>query len=98
MPHKLVKNSWAHKKSNMKLFIAQIVVLLLSPSATLAQTASTVAAQAMQQARSVIGNMVQANPLLTPAFIRMGFHDCVGGCDGKSIAFLLLTAVEKNSE
>jgi hypothetical protein len=36
----------------------------------------------LNQARTVIAGMVQANPRLTPEFLRMGFHDCVGGCDG----------------
>jgi hypothetical protein len=70
----------------MKLFGSYALVLLLSwaPTLSLAQTANAIAAQAMSQASSVIASMVQANPKLTPAFLRMGFHDCVGGCDGTS--------------
>lgn len=37
---------------------------------------------AVIQARSVIANMVFQNKNLTAKFLRMGFHDCIGGCDG----------------
>lgn len=36
----------------------------------------------VSQARSDIVNLISSNPLLAPKFIRMGFHDCVGSCDG----------------
>jgi hypothetical protein len=38
--------------------------------------------QAIDAARDDILDIVQANPRLGPKFVRLGFHDCVGGCDG----------------
>jgi cytochrome c peroxidase len=34
------------------------------------------------RARSDIADLITSNPILAPKFVRMGFHDCVGGCDG----------------
>jgi len=36
----------------------------------------------VSQARSDIQNLISSDPILAPKFVRMGFHDCVGGCDG----------------
>ncbi len=36
----------------------------------------------VSQARTDIESLISSNPILAPKFIRMGFHDCVGGCDG----------------
>jgi hypothetical protein len=60
------------------------VLYLLFPSITLAQYPTNAAAlKILQQAAVNITALVKANSRLTPQFIRMGFHDCVGGCDGK---------------
>lgn len=34
------------------------------------------------QSRSDIADLIVANPQLAPKFVRLGFHDCVGKCDG----------------
>jgi len=34
------------------------------------------------EAKSDIASLISSDPLLAPKFVRMGFHDCVGGCDG----------------
>lgn len=65
---------------------------LPTTSAPTAFSINVAAEQVLQQARAVISGLVQANPRLTPEFMRMGFHDCVGGCDGK---FLLLSTLHK---
>jgi hypothetical protein len=36
----------------------------------------------LSKAKEVITNMIQQNIGLVPNFLRMGFHDCIGGCDG----------------
>lgn len=37
---------------------------------------------ALQQARAAIADLVTADRNIVPQILRMGFHDCVGGCDG----------------
>ncbi len=70
----------------MKLFGPYtLLIAVASTQSSAAQSANDIAAQALAQAKTVIAGMVQANSKLTPEFIRMGFHDCVGGCDGKSL-------------
>lgn len=32
--------------------------------------------------REAIVSLIKISPALAPQFVRMGFHDCVGGCDG----------------
>jgi hypothetical protein len=34
------------------------------------------------QARSAIEGLIRSDQTLAPKFLRMGFHDCLGGCDG----------------
>jgi hypothetical protein len=34
------------------------------------------------QARSAIAALIVSDPFLAPKFVRLGFHDCVGICDG----------------
>mmetsp|Transcript_13912 Transcript_13912/g.19921 ORF Transcript_13912/g.19921 Transcript_13912/m.19921 type:complete len:572 (+) Transcript_13912:114-1829(+) len=34
------------------------------------------------EAKSDIASLISSDPSLAPKFVRMGFHDCVGGCDG----------------
>jgi hypothetical protein len=56
-------------------------------SPTLKPTVGTdpdiVAGQALTQARAAIIALIQNDNTLVPQLLRMGFHDCVGGCDGK---------------
>jgi hypothetical protein len=40
--------------------------------------------QTLSQARDAITKLIQNDNSLVPQFLRMGFHDCVGGCDGTS--------------
>lgn len=54
----------------------------LPPSQPTSVNINDLANQVMTQARAVIAGLVQANPRLTPEFIRMGFHDCIHVCDG----------------
>jgi hypothetical protein len=61
-----------------------VFLLLSSASRSLAQSTNAIAANAMAQVRTVLTGMVQANSRLTPEFLRLGFHDCIGGCDGMS--------------
>lgn len=35
-------------------------------------------------ARSAIESLIRSDDTLAPKFLRMGFHDCIGGCDGTS--------------
>ncbi len=46
--------------------------------------ADAAAGQALTQARVAIVKLIQGDNTLVPQFLRMGFHDCVGGCDGKN--------------
>jgi hypothetical protein len=39
-------------------------------------------AEAIDAAQAEILNIMQEEPRLGPKFVRLGFHDCVGGCDG----------------
>jgi hypothetical protein len=36
----------------------------------------------LAMAKTDITDLISSNPILAPKFVRMGFHDCVGGCDG----------------
>jgi hypothetical protein len=36
----------------------------------------------IQDVRKKLEELVAQNPVLKPKFVRLGFHDCVGGCDG----------------
>mmetsp|Transcript_3807 Transcript_3807/g.8577 ORF Transcript_3807/g.8577 Transcript_3807/m.8577 type:complete len:354 (+) Transcript_3807:2470-3531(+) len=38
--------------------------------------------EAIDAARNVIQVLIQRNQRLSPQLVRLGFHDCVGGCDG----------------
>jgi Peroxidase len=40
------------------------------------------AAQALANARSMIASMIASDADLAPKFLRLIFHDCIGGCDG----------------
>jgi Peroxidase len=40
------------------------------------------AAQALANARSMIASMIASDADLAPKFLRLVFHDCIGGCDG----------------
>jgi hypothetical protein len=40
------------------------------------------AAEAIEAARAEILDIMETEPRLGPKFVRLGFHDCVGGCDG----------------
>jgi hypothetical protein len=64
----------------MKIFSLTSALYFLSPS--LAQSQNAAVLKIYQEAGAAITTLVQANPRLTPEFLRMGFHDCVGGCDG----------------
>jgi hypothetical protein len=66
----------------MKIISFTSVLLFLSPTFSLAQSQNAAALTIYQEAGAVITTMVQANSRLTPEFLRMGFHDCIGGCDG----------------
>lgn len=44
---------------------------------------TSVSLQTIQDARTDIENLINGNPLLRGKFLRLVFHDCVGGCDGK---------------
>jgi hypothetical protein len=59
------------------------VVYHLCPTVSFAQSSNAAAANILSQAGAVITALVKNNSRLTPEFLRMGFHDCVGGCDGK---------------
>jgi hypothetical protein len=55
------------------------------PTPTGAGTTTSNTAATLQAARSDIANMIVGsggNRKLGPKFLRLGFHDCVGGCDG----------------
>jgi hypothetical protein len=69
---------------------------ILPPSPSTPTTINDLASQVLTQARAVIAGLVQSNARLTPEFIRMGFHDCIHVCDGKSIqivqAFLIVVS------
>jgi hypothetical protein len=41
-----------------------------------------IAFAALSSARNEIEQLIRQNSDLSPAFLRMGFHDCTGGCDG----------------
>lgn len=58
-------------------------VLLLHSTLTLAQSPNAEAETILSQAGTVISTMVKGDNRLTPEFLRLGFHDCVGGCDGE---------------
>jgi hypothetical protein len=63
-----------------------VALLLLSLSSSLAALSpNQAAANVLAQAHDVIAAMVRSNSRLTPEFLRLGFHDCVGGCDGELI-------------
>lgn len=36
----------------------------------------------LAMAKTDIADLISSNPILAPKLVRMGFHDCVGGCDG----------------
>ena len=38
--------------------------------------------EAIATATSAIEDLINGQPELSPKFVRLGFHDCVGGCDG----------------
>lgn len=38
--------------------------------------------EAIVEAKRIITNLVTAEPFLGPKFVRLAFHDCVGGCNG----------------
>jgi hypothetical protein len=38
--------------------------------------------EAIEAAKAEILDIMQTEPRLGPKFVRLGFHDCVGGCDG----------------
>jgi len=38
--------------------------------------------EAIDAARTAIESLIKRNPRLSPQFVRLGFKDCVGGCDG----------------
>ncbi len=68
--------------------VAQSGVFTIESAATPGSPGA--ARTAMLQAEAVIANMVFQNKNLTAKFLRMGFHDCVGGvCDGTEKARLL---------
>jgi hypothetical protein len=48
------------------------------------------AASHLKQARGEIEDMVRNDPALGATFLRMLFHDCVGGCDGTCATAVLL--------
>lgn len=65
---------------------------VLAQSDTFTITNSTASANAralthLTEARSTIENLIRNDETLAPKFLRMGFHDCVGGCDGTLPAF-----------
>jgi hypothetical protein len=60
----------------------QVPVGAQGPVPTPAASNNQVAAQHLKQARDEIEGMVRNDPALGATFLRMVFHDCVGGCDG----------------
>jgi hypothetical protein len=66
----------------MKIISFTIALWFLSPTFSLAQSQNAAALKILQKAGAAITTLVQSNWRLTPEFLRMGFHDCVGGCDG----------------
>jgi hypothetical protein len=53
-----------------------------SPTRTPTKSPLSIVASFVSQARTDIESLISLNPILAPKFVRMGFHDCVGGCDG----------------
>lgn len=43
---------------------------------------SPTAAGTVRHVKSMITDLIVRTPSLAPKFVRLGFHDCVGGCDG----------------
>jgi hypothetical protein len=43
---------------------------------------ATATKEALIAAHEAIIALIEFSPALAPQFVRMGFHDCVGGCDG----------------
>jgi hypothetical protein len=71
----------------MKVINVTAVLLFLLPtcSSSAALSPNQAAANVLAQAHDAIAALVRSNSRLTPEFLRMGFHDCVGGCDGELI-------------
>eukprot|EP00594_Rhizosolenia_setigera_P004248 CAMPEP_0178939192 /NCGR_PEP_ID=MMETSP0789-20121207/67_1 /TAXON_ID=3005 /ORGANISM="Rhizosolenia setigera, Strain CCMP 1694" /LENGTH=326 /DNA_ID=CAMNT_0020617993 /DNA_START=1075 /DNA_END=2052 /DNA_ORIENTATION=- len=57
--------------------ISQVVVLLSSVLSVAADVASDI-----EEATDEIWDIIREDNTLGPKFVRLGFHDCVGGCDG----------------
>lgn len=45
-------------------------------------TENAAAFSRLQAARQEIANLIAADIKMAPQFLRMAFHDCIGGCDG----------------
>jgi hypothetical protein len=50
--------------------------------------ANAVALSHINSARSEIEGLIRNDKRLAPQFLRMGFHDCIGGCDGMCALFV----------
>jgi hypothetical protein len=60
---------------------------VLAQSDTFTVTAGSTSGNAqalthLADARSAIEDLIRNDQTLAPKFLRMGFHDCIGGCDG----------------
>lgn len=62
-------------------------VIAQSNTFTIITTTPNINGQALTHltnARSAIESLIRSDDTLAPKFLRMGFHDCIGGCDGTS--------------
>ena len=46
------------------------------------KSANVVALEHINSAKAEIETLIRNDRTLAPQFLRMGFHDCIGGCDG----------------
>ena len=61
-----------------------LVLLLVAACAASFASAQQATPQIVAQARSEIESAIRRDRRLGPKFLRLAFHDCVGGCDGTS--------------
>lgn len=63
-------------------FASQIPTGVLSETSTGPPTKSNEMRELITTVRNQIQNVTMTSPLLMGKFLRLAFHDCVGGCDG----------------
>jgi hypothetical protein len=59
--------------------LAQSEIFTITSTAT---TANDLALSHLTAARTEIESLISNDSTLAPKFLRMSFHDCIGGCDG----------------